>query len=215
LAVLVLLVMAGCPSNQAPNPPGVPAGPGAGRIGQPVRFAATATDPDGQMIALRFDWEDGDTSEFSQLVASGDTVAAEHVWSVPGTYRVSAQAKDEKGLQSLWSNWRSIVVADTVNLPPAAPNPPAGPDSANVGDTCDFATFGTDPNGDRIAFQFEWGDGDTSHWGALVGGGTQVTISHAYQSADSFRVRARARDEFGLVSGWSLDHVIVVFDSGR
>ncbi len=211
IAVLVLGWL-GC-KNLPPDRPSPPDGPNAGRVGIACRFTATATDPDGNLVALRFDWDNGDTSDWTTLFRSGDTASAQYAWPLPGNYKVSVQARDEKGLVSMWSNWHEIAIADTVNLPPSIPEIPSGPDTCLVDSLAEFSTAGADPNADRISYQFDWGDGDTSLWSALVGGGTRVKMLHAWTTAGEYMLRARARDEKGLLSDWSNVHFLTVLDS--
>lgn len=213
--LFVTLALAGCSKNQPPNQPAQPQGPARSRIAQECSFSGTAADPEGGMVSIRFDWDDGDTSDWTPAFASGDTGRERHVWHVPGDYRVSVQAKDDKGLLSLWSNWHRVVIVDTVNLPPFTPGPPAGPDSGLVDTVYEFTAAASDSNGDRVSLQFNWGggDADTSGWGALVGGGTKVTMLHAWRNTGEFFIRCRARDEKGAVSEWSISHLFVVVDS--
>ncbi len=217
----VLLVgalgLVGCTKNQPPYQPAAPQGPVRGRVAQEYSFAATATDPEGGMVSVRFDWDDGDTSNWTQLFPSGDTARGQHIWHLPGDYRVSVQARDDKGVVSMWSSWHRIVIADTVNLPPFTPAAPSGPDSGVVGRVYEFAAAAADSNGDRVALQFHWGggDADTSEWGAWVGSGTRVTRMHMWRDTGEFFIRCRARDEKGAVSDWSVSHLLVVVDSLR
>jgi len=213
LLAAAVLASVGCDTNHAPDRPPAPSGPATGRVGEAARFQATGTDQDGGLVALRLDWDNGDTSAWTQLISAGDTIPIEYAWSEAGEYKVSAQVKDDADLLSPWSDWFEIVIEDTVNLPPGRPNTPAGPDTALVDSTCDFWTAGADPNGDRVSYQIDWGDGDTSDWGAYVGGGTEVTMYHAWHAKGEYQLAARSRDEVGLVSGWSDPHGLVVLDS--
>jgi len=204
------LAAAGCTTNVNPDTPPPPGGTAISRVGVSCPFQATASDPDGQRVCVRIDWNNGDTSDWSGLFWSGDTLTLAYAWSAPGTFRISAQARDEKGAVSAWSNWHTVTIADTVNLPPGPPSAPNGPDTGFVATDHDFSALAGDPNGDRLQLQFDWGDGDMSDWSALVPENTEVTMSHAWPSAREYSVAARARDERGAVSGWSEVHVMVV-----
>jgi outer membrane protein assembly factor BamB len=57
-----------------------------------------------------FSWGDGDTSDWSELVPSGYPVHTTHVWLDTGIYEVSAQASDEDGATSGWTEGDSISV---------------------------------------------------------------------------------------------------------
>jgi hypothetical protein len=206
------LVVSGCPKNLNPDTPPPPGGTALSKVGIECPFKVTASDPDFHRVSVRIDWDNGDTSDWSELFRSGDSTTLAYAWPVAGDFRISAQARDEKGAVSAWSNWHAIVIADTVELPPGAPRAPAGPDTGYVDSTYEFSTLAGDPNGDRIRLQFDWGDGDTSDWGGMVAESTQVTMSHSWPSAGEYSVRARAKDEKDLVGEWSNVHTMVVVE---
>jgi hypothetical protein len=210
LTAALCLAMSGCPNNVNPDTPSPPTGAVSSKVGTTCRFKVTASDPDFHRVAVRVDWDDGDTSDWSELFRSGDTMTLEYIWPVPGDFRISAQAKDEKDAVSLWSNWHVVAIADTVSLPPGSPGAPAGPDSGYIDSAYEFSTLAGDPNGDRIRLQFDWGDGDTSDWGGLVPESTLVTMSHMWLVAGEYSVRARAKDEKDLVGEWSNVHILVI-----
>lgn len=97
--------------NAPPNTPSTPSGPSTGNIGTSYTFSSSATDPDGDNIAIRFAWGDGDTSSWSAYVPSGNAISMSHSWSAAGTYYIRAQAKDIVGATSNWSPSRSIVIS--------------------------------------------------------------------------------------------------------
>jgi hypothetical protein len=213
LAAAACLLVSGCTRNANPDTPPAPTGTATSKVGVTCPFKVTASDPDFHRVSARVDWNDGDTSDWSDMFRSGDTIAVSHVWSVPHNYRISAQAKDERGAVSLWSNWHAVVIADTVNLPPDIPSTPAGADSGYVDSTYEFSTLAGEPNGDRMSLQFDWGDGDTSDWGGMVRESTKVTMSHVWDSAGDYSVRARAKDEKELVGDWSNVHILTIIES--
>lgn len=213
LLCLAVALLPNCKKNRPPDQPPAPTGPTATRVGGSAFFRATASDPDGQMVQVHLDWDNGDTSDWSQPFTSGDTARFVYAWPAPGNYKVSAQAIDEGNLTSLWSVWHEIDVADTVNRKPNAPRVTAGPDSAPVGLTCEFKVAGIDSNGDRIAYQFNWGNGDSSPWSALVGSGTEVTMLYAWPDTGFYVVTAWSRDEKGALSNPSAGHDIVIRDA--
>ena len=217
LAVVLIsvqcLVVSGCSRNANPDTPPPPTGTALSKVGVECRFSVSASDPDFHRVSVRVDWDNGDTSEWTDLFGSGDTTTLGYVWPLPGNYRISAQAKDEKGAVSLWSNWHAVVIADTVNLPPGTPTVPAGPDVGYIDSTYGFSALAGDPNGDLIRLQFDWGDGDTSDWSGEVAESTQVTMSHAWLLAGEYSIVSRAMDRKGLISGWSNVHILTIADS--
>ena len=105
LTAALCLAVSGCPKNVNPDTPLPPMGAVSSKVGTTCRFKVTASDPDFHRVSVRVDWDDGDTSDWSGLFYPGDTMTLEYAWPVPGDFRVSAQAKDERGAVSLWSNW--------------------------------------------------------------------------------------------------------------
>ncbi len=113
LIVLILgaIVFISCKKNKAPDIPSTPSGPTTGSINYEYTFTSSAEDPNGNSIALRFDWGDSDTSDWSQWKASGDSVSMTHSWSDYGFYSIKAQAKDINNLISEWSEEHQIVIS--------------------------------------------------------------------------------------------------------
>jgi len=99
------------PSNNPPYTPSIPNGPSSGNINTLYDFSSSTTDPDGENIAIRFDWGDGNISNWSSYVPSGQTVTMNHSWSSAGTYSVKAQARDINGGTSGWSTGHQIVIS--------------------------------------------------------------------------------------------------------
>jgi len=103
------------------RPPDMPlglVGPDRGGQDTSYSFATSVSHPDGITVAIRFAWGDGDTSDWSAFVASGDTVAMSHAWTAPDTCYVTAQARDTGTGRSLWSLPHSIIIKprDTLRI---------------------------------------------------------------------------------------------------
>jgi hypothetical protein len=215
LTAALCLAMPGCTKNANPDTPPPPNGTAISKVGVKCTFKVAASDPDFDRVSVRVDWNNGDTSDWSEMFRSGDTITLEYAWSTPGGFKISAQARDDKGAVSLWSNWHTVTIADTVNVPPGLPSVPAGPDTGYVDSVYEFSTLAGDENGDRMFLQFDWGDGDTSDWSNMVPESTAVTMSHLWPQAGEYSVRARAKDEKELVGDWSNVHILTVQDSLR
>ena len=210
LTAALCLAATGCSKNANPDTPPPPTGTTWTRVGVKCMFKVTASDPDYDPVSVRIDWDNGDTSDWSETFRSGDTVTLEYAWPSPGVFRISAQGRDDKGAVSPWSNGHTVTIADTANLPPGDPSAPAGPDTGYVDSVYEFSALAVDPNGDRVRLQFNWGDGDTSGWSGLGKESTPVTMPHAWLQDGEYSVAARAKDEKGLVSDWSNVHIMVV-----
>lgn len=99
------------PNNLPPVPP-MPSGPSSGIINVPYNFTSGTTDPDGDSIAYRFIWGDGDTSAWSVFYASGANVTMSHTYTTSGTFYVRVQAKDQIGAITAWSNAHGITITN-------------------------------------------------------------------------------------------------------
>jgi len=84
--------------NQRPNKPAQPSGPARGRPGTDYTFTTSATDSDGDQVSYRWDWGDGNFSEWL------DTTEATYSWSAEDNYDVRVMARDEQGGESDWSD---------------------------------------------------------------------------------------------------------------
>jgi outer membrane protein assembly factor BamB len=199
--VLSSLVCKKLPTGSPPDAPLTPMGVSNGGYNTTYEFKSAASDSDGDSVALRFNWGDGATSDWSAWVASGETVLMTHLWASPGTYQVKAQAKDRPGLESEWS--ATLAVAITATRAPGTPGTPVGPTSANKDSLCTYSTIASDPDGEGVSYRFDWGDGDTSDWTAWVSSGTPCSLAHAYGRSGNYGVRSQARDVNEAYSVWS------------
>jgi len=89
-----------------PEPPAIPSqpsGPTCGEPGVSYQYQTSTTDPDGDGIFYKFDWDDNTDDGWLGPYSSGETVTASHSWNQPGLYYVRVKAKDENGLESDWS----------------------------------------------------------------------------------------------------------------
>ena len=114
IAALIIggITVISCREHRANNPPNAPVvlGPDSAQVNESVTFRASATDPDGDSVAIRFDWGDGNTSNWSGFVPSGQSVSMSHTYTTAGTYYVKVQAKDVNEATSDWSSAHKIVV---------------------------------------------------------------------------------------------------------
>jgi len=94
------------------NKPSKPDGPLSGFSNVSYTFSTSSNDSDDNQIKYKFDWGDGTTSEWTELIESGIKISLSHSWTSNGTYNVKAMAKDENGGQSSWSEFLSVKITD-------------------------------------------------------------------------------------------------------
>jgi len=89
------------------------------------------------------------------------------------------------------------------NQPPFKPTVLDGPPKAGKGISLEFLTVAPDPEGDKVSYQWDWGDGNVSEWFGPYEFGEQTNATHEWADNGTYEVKVRARDEFGKQSGWS------------
>jgi len=98
-------------TNHVPGEPSAPDGLSSGVNDTTYTFTSTATDPDNDDVAIRFDWGDGDTSDWTTPVRSGQPGSATHAWLSAGAFEVRAQSKDTGGATTGWSAGHQMKIA--------------------------------------------------------------------------------------------------------
>jgi hypothetical protein len=93
------------------------------------------------------------------------------------------------------------VTYEYVNTP-LAPSTPSGPASGYRGTSYSYTTSTTDPNGDSLKYEFDWGDGTITLTDWYTSGATAST-SHSWGSLGTYYVKVRAQDSTGAWSDWS------------
>jgi outer membrane protein assembly factor BamB len=196
----LLLVWTGCRKNRPPSDP-VLSGQTIGRPGDTLEFTAAATDPERDDVSYTFAWGDSSDSVWTAGSPSGTPVSQLHVFSVSQTHQVSVKARDDKELESEWSD---ALTVDIGMFPPERPDTPEGPSTCTTGVVYSYTTRATSPFGESLCFRFDWDDSVDTVWGGPVPGGVEYSDTHAFQTEGLHAVRAQARDFVGVVSEWSV-----------
>lgn len=100
-------------------------------------------------------------------------------------------------------------VSEIPNRAPLIPSIPSGPGSAIAGIEYGYSSQTIDPDGDQLAYTFDWGDG-TASTTLTVGSGQTGAAAHSWDEEGIYNVRVQATDSKGAVSGWSAIHVLNV-----
>lgn len=95
--VLAAVVFAACQGRNTEPEVVAVYRPSVGGLDTAYAFTVVATDPNGDRVAVRCAWWDGDTSEWSDWAQSGESISVSHVWTYIDVFRVKAQARDEHG----------------------------------------------------------------------------------------------------------------------
>ncbi len=191
-----------------PYKPSITIGPSTGAVDVVYNFTALTTDSFGDDIAYQFNWGDNTQSDWSSFVRSGEAVTMSKSWSSAGTYYVKARAKNTHGIASAWSDPHSITIV--TNNPPNKPMAPSGPSSGDPESLYNFTTSTTDPDGDSISYQFDWGDQTQSGWSEFVPSGSSFSMSKSWAIPGTYWVKARAKDTKEAISDWSDGKQIII-----
>ena len=197
LFVLLFVLLAAC-TRRGPSQPQL-IGPSSGRPGDSLSYAVTSTDPDGQDVSYRFSWGDSDTTDWTSYYASGQAVAMVHVYHDTGHFSIRVNARNTDSVES---GWCAALVVAVSQSPPEKPITPVGPAYCTTGVAYTYKVMAIHPQGQPLEFQFDW-SGEVSNWGNPGASGETAAVSHVFDTAGTYTVAARARDNAGLLSGWS------------
>jgi PKD repeat protein len=138
-------------------------------------------DPSGNSTYIRWDWDDGNITDWLGPYSSGSNASASHSWTQRGVYDIRAQLKGIGG-QSNWSEPHIISIFQ--NSPPIA-NFTSTVDELTV--TLD-ACSSYDPDGVMTDWLWDFGDGTE---------GAGEIITHIYQTSGTYRVTLTVIDDYG------------------
>ena len=191
--------------NADPYPPTFLSAPKALQVGGTGVFTVNTTDPNFlNRLKYRFDWDaEGahENSNYTDLVENGEPVTKTHMWDTPGTYVVKAQANDEWGGQSDWSEGITVIVYEDDD----APEKPVidGPTKSRRETMCTYTIIAVDPDGDNVSYFIDWGDGSNSGWVGPYQSGEAITVSHSWMMNGVYQIQVKAKDVYEVESLWS------------
>lgn len=196
-------------ANSKPDKPKVLFGPSFGYVGIAHSYFTMAKDIDGDKVRYSVDWGD-ETTSATDIVDSGSFENVNHTWIRAGRYQIKANSTDSKGASSGWTDLMNVTIRD--NDPPNPPIVPSGPTSGRRKATYRYVTSANDPNGDQVKYVFDWGDKTTSWTGLVfIDSGKSESVSHKWNKAGTYQVKAMALDDKGASSGWSNSLMINIF----
>jgi len=101
--------------DQSPSEPTI-SGPTAGGPEIELNFSAVATDPEENQIYYRWDWGDGNISDWSGPFDSNESITINHNWTNNGEYEIRAKAKNVFNNESDWSEPHNISIAEQIEI---------------------------------------------------------------------------------------------------
>ncbi|MDI6851469.1 MAG: PKD domain-containing protein [bacterium] len=113
VGIMFLLLLLSCDWLLfSPQAPLKPEGPGNLAVGETGTFYTRPAADETDSVSIRFDFGDGNLSDYIGPVGPADTVFISHSWDAPGTFHVKAQAKNDFG-ESKWSDPLVVTVSDS------------------------------------------------------------------------------------------------------
>jgi PKD repeat protein len=156
-------------------------GPYSGSVNLPLGFSgAGSVDPDGSIVSYAWNFGDGTT---------GTGLSTFHQYTTTGTYKAVLTVTDNKGAVDV-DTANVTISGGPANTPPRAEA--NGPYNGSVGVPISFSSAGSvDTDGTIVSFAWLFGDG-----GSAVG----PTVTHAYASAGTYKVRLTVVDNLGATA---------------
>jgi YVTN family beta-propeller protein len=90
----------------------------------------------------------------------------------------------------------------------------SGPDAGVAGMPLTFKATSEDPDGDSVAFMFDWGDTTTKVWTDFVQSGETISVNHTFADSGRYSVRARVKNTGNQTGDWSSQLEVRVLDAG-
>jgi PKD repeat protein len=162
------------PGNVAPSVEAA-ADPASGPAPLPVRFTSQGTDPDGDRLTYR--WDFGDDS------AAVSARNARHTYTRAGTYTATVTVTDARGATAT-DTVQVTVAGNRAPTVRAAADPAAGTAPLRVR----FTAAGSDADGDRLSYVWDFGDGRRA-------GGPRAV--HTYGAAGTYTATVTVTDAGG------------------
>ena len=178
--------------NYPPETP-IITGPTTGHEGEELTFSTSTTDPEEDNIYYKFDWGDGNYSDWIGPYNSGETAEESNIWDEIGTYEIRVKAKDVNNKESDWSEQHTVTIVE--NRKPTNPTI-NGPNIGFGGKEYEFTFVSTDPDGHDIYYKVRWDDGSDTGWLGTYSSGETITLSHSWNKKGTYWIKAWAKDTF-------------------
>jgi hypothetical protein len=104
-----------------PEAPVRPTGPTQCSTGIAYTWSTKASHPLHDSVRIQFSWGDGRIDSFGHMVGSNALFDSSHTYSLPGTYKIAARARDAAGFDSPWSETLVVTVDSSSFVPRNAP----------------------------------------------------------------------------------------------
>jgi len=86
--------------------------------------------------------------------------------------------------------------AERINNPPNAPSI-TGETNGKTGKEYEYTFNATDPDGDNVKYNINWGDNTTSEWTEFSDSGEEISLKHTWSEEGTYNITAKAEDIHG------------------
>ena len=159
---------------------------------------------------------------FNSYKITGDSIETCEIWYAPDAgFYTDFNIYQEFKLGNIvlgYLDFDMDLLSTNFNHPEnnSAPNQPSidGLTSGEPNEECTFTVTASDPEGEDICYNIDWGDGTFSGW--TIGpfeSGEEVSVSHAYPKEAEYRIRVKAKDAGDHQSIWSEPFDITISDN--
>jgi len=139
-----------------------------------IVFVDCSDDPDGEIVAYRWDLGDGTTS---------DEPNPQHNYAEPGAYAVTLQVIDDKGATAVTTR-----IVEILPLPPVACFD--APEEVWAGEVIEFLDCSFDPDGEIVGWSWSLGDARSSE---------EQNPQQVFSEPGSYTIRLSVIDDQGLL----------------
>jgi hypothetical protein len=165
-------------------------------------------DPMGDSLYIRWDWDDGNITDWIGPYSSGSIVYASHAWEDAGMYDIRAQLKGTSG-ESTWSEPHTITIVQ--NQQPSTPII-TGPSKGKRGISYNYKIESLDPENENISYYNDWADGTNTGWIGPFLSGQEQTLNHTWNKKGTYTIKAKARDIHDQESDWGILSVTMPYE---
>ncbi len=170
---------------------------------------------DGYTVYVSSDWEGPwislgtgmGTTEFD--LANGSVESARYVKIVDDGNGNPSELNPGVDIDAIQN-----LAAGNANKPPNNPARPDGPTTGGTTIEYSYTTTTTDPEAQQVYYLWSWGD-IMGTWLGPFDSGASAVATHNWSAADDYTVKVKAKDEFGIESGWSDSITVHIQDSPR
>jgi len=106
----------------------------------------------------------------------------------------------------------AFAIPFSSNSPPDTPPAPSGPNEGVTEAEYTFSAKTDDPEGDKIYYLFDWGDGTDSGWVGPYSSGMPGEATKSWTTGGDYNVKVKAKDEGDSESEWSNNHPITIVE---